>query len=265
MSQIVKTKEIVQFTEIEDSQDFQSIPKSTNSEMLTFTSDSLLTTTTTTTTTSTRESNILKDKLPGPKWGHLFSEVPAVKKWEALEDSRWERSWAIEGAIWPLEEAPKQFKANPPFYPFNEKTRGILVAEVKELLALGKVQTYGDYKLEKPQKRYSVVRTFTATGVQRMVIPLTLRPWCLSPLGVVPKKNSEKLRIILNLMRVLVNESARKVTFTIDPWEAVAHTLIPGTYLASLDLADGFHHILVKWDYRQLLGFHLELSFNIFG
>ena len=81
---------------------------------------------------------------------------------------------------------------------------------------------------------------------------LDYRPKCVSPLGVVPKKNN-KLRLIHDL-RVL-NDCCRPSGFQYEDIRSVSKCVQAGDSLITLDIKNGFHHVSVHESDRDYLGF----------
>jgi len=74
----------------------------------------------------------------------------------------------------------------------------------------------------------------------------------LSPIGVVPKKNS-KARLIIDMR--LLNLYVRPPKFKYQSLRYLATLLRPGDFLFTIDFKDGFHHVEVHPDHQHLLGF----------
>ena len=82
------------------------------------------------------------------------------------------------------------------------------------------------------------------------------KPQCVSPIKCVPKKardGGSKLRLIIDLRRV--NECVQSPTFKYEDVNIVLDQIQQSDELISVDLKNGFQHVLVNTDYRCLLGF----------
>jgi len=78
------------------------------------------------------------------------------------------------------------------------------------------------------------------------------KPMCVSPIGVVPKKNA-KLRLITDLRQL--NNYCAKCSFQYEDIRCLSDIIVKGDYMVTLDIKNGFHHILVHKNYRDFLGF----------
>ena len=79
----------------------------------------------------------------------------------------------------------------------------------------------------------------------------------ISPLGVVPKKNS-KLRLILDLR--FVNQHLHVKKFKYEDLLIVSHLISRGDWFITFDLTNGYHHIDVSPWHRKFLGFSFSIS-----
>jgi hypothetical protein len=86
----------------------------------------------------------------------------------------------------------------------------------------------------------------------------TTRPFCVSPLGVVPKK-SGSFRLIHNLQRL--NRSLVIPAFRYEALEEITPHLAKGSFMATWDLSNGFQHINVHAAYQRFLGFQWRRKF----
>ena len=122
--------------------------------------------------------------------------------------------------------------SQPPFRQLNRKLseehRNFITVHIQELLALGAIEQ------------------------------TTTPPMCVSPIAVVPKKNG-KLRMILNLKRL--NQNVIAPRFRYENLDTLQGNLHPGDWCSSLDLKNGFFHLLVHRDSRTYLGFQFEGNF----
>ena len=85
------------------------------------------------------------------------------------------------------------------------------------------------------------------------VIPPGARPAVVSPLGVVPKPHSDKLRLIVNMRHV--NEHLVKQVFEFEDLFDIADMANRGDDSISYDLASGYYHVALHPDSRRLVGF----------
>ena len=76
------------------------------------------------------------------------------------------------------------------------------------------------------------------------------------PLFSVPKKNTSKRRVILDLSTL--NRSITCPTFKMTSLQDVRLVLSPGSFAASIDLKDAYWHIPVLPHFRKYLGFKLN-------
>jgi hypothetical protein len=81
----------------------------------------------------------------------------------------------------------------------------------------------------------------------------TARPTCVSPIRCVPKKGVNKLRLIIDLRGV--NQFIDTPSFKYEDINVVLDQIRQGDELVSVDLRNGFQHVLVHPDDRDLLGF----------
>lgn len=108
-----------------------------------------------------------------------------------------------------------------------------------------------------------VAELLEAGAVQKV----SSRPAWLSPLFLVPKSGPSQWRLIIDMRGI--NEyfcggpsgktSAHK--FKLGGLREVAQLLQPGDWMASADLRSGFHHLSVRQESRQYLGFELAGSY----
>jgi hypothetical protein len=84
-------------------------------------------------------------------------------------------------------------------------------------------------------------------------LPTSIIPTVVSPLGVVPKPHSEKLRLIVN-MRYVNNHLVIKRVFK---FEGLSHTTDmanKGDYSLSYNLTSGYYHVALHPDSRRFVG-----------
>ena len=77
------------------------------------------------------------------------------------------------------------------------------------------------------------------------------KPLCVSPISTVPKKGGQRLIIDLRY----VNQHCHAPKFNNEDIRVVEQYIEYKDLLATVDLKDGFHHILVLPEYRKYLGF----------
>ena len=75
------------------------------------------------------------------------------------------------------------------------------------------------------------------------------------PLFSVPKKNSEKRRVIIDLSTL--NTSIRCPTFRMTTIRDVRRLLPHGAWLSSIDLKDAYWHVPIHQSFRKYLGFRI--------
>lgn len=82
------------------------------------------------------------------------------------------------------------------------------------------------------------------------------QPYCVSSIGSLPRvpKKNKKFRLIVDLRRL--NSVSETPKFQYESISTVCDQVRPHDSLISLDIENGFHHILVHPDYRNFLGIH---------
>lgn len=140
--------------------------------------------------------------------------------WMRLQLSDTFRLWLINGVPIPFVSAPTAFVL--PNHKLSKKHELFIDREIKELLR--------------------------SEAIERCAY----RPKCVSPIGVVPKKNA-KLRLITDLRQL--NEHCAKCSFQYEDIRLLSDIIVENDYMVTLDIKNGFHHILVHKDYRDYLGF----------
>jgi hypothetical protein len=189
-------------------------------------------------------------------WHTRLQERPA---WRELPTSSFARQWALKGAWWELKAVPPCQWVKQDYYPQKEATRRALQTELQELLANGRISTYADHLRRNPlgpDSDYFIIQLREGDAWRRVKVPLRKRPHFISAMGMVRKKGTTKLRPIVNLSEQ--NQYCLPVTFRIQTWESIYAKLLPGTWMATLDCENGFHHIPLKWEYRNLIGISFE-------
>ena len=96
-----------------------------------------------------------------------------------------------------------------------------------------------------------MVKVGAASDLSYIVIPTVV-----SPLGVVPKPHSDKLRLIVNLR--YVNEHLVKRVLKFDGLSDIADMANKGGYSISYDLNSGYYHVALHPDSRRFVGFKWE-------
>ena len=84
-------------------------------------------------------------------------------------------------------------------------------------------------------------------------LPFGVIPTVVSPLGVVPKPHSEKLRLIVN-MRYVINHLVERI-FKFEGLSDIADMANKGDYSLSYDLTSGYYHVALHPDSRRFVGF----------
>ena len=82
-----------------------------------------------------------------------------------------------------------------------------------------------------------------------------IEPGYYSPIFLVPKKNSDKWRMIHNLKRFNKRHMAPPPKFRLLTVSNLLHIIDPGDYLVSLDLSDAYLHVPIHPDHRKYLRF----------
>ena len=77
------------------------------------------------------------------------------------------------------------------------------------------------------------------------------KPHCVSPIGVVPKRNG-KLRLITDLRAL--NSSCKPDTFKNEDIRTVKELIQPKDHMVTVDLENGFQHVPVHSDFQKYLG-----------
>ena len=84
-------------------------------------------------------------------------------------------------------------------------------------------------------------------------LPSGVIPTVMSPLGVVPKPHSEKLRLIVNMR--YVNDHLVKRVFKFEGLSDIADMANKGDYSLYYDLTSGYYHLALYPDSRRFVGF----------
>lgn len=88
----------------------------------------------------------------------------------------------------------------------------------------------------------------------------TDKPLCVSPLGVVPKKN-HKLRLITDLRKL--NAYCEVPSYRNEDIRDAVKQLQPSDYFITTDIKDGFFHVPVHKNFRQYLGFKWNNNYYV--
>jgi hypothetical protein len=110
------------------------------------------------------------------------------------------------------------------------------------------------------EERIFIRRELNGLIAKSVVQKVPSRPWCVSPIKCVPKKNN-KLRLITDLR--FVNSFIQPPKFQLDGVNTVAEYVEANDKFISLDLKDGFFHIPVHADYWKYLGFSFENEYYV--
>jgi hypothetical protein len=107
-----------------------------------------------------------------------------------------------------------------------------------------------------------VGKSITDMLASRTVMPLSAAPRVVSPLGVVPKKGTDKLRLIWDGR--YVNSHLVIPPFSYEDLSTIADWAEPQDYTFTLDLKSGYHHLDMHEEAWQYLGFQWEGKYYCF-
>ena len=100
---------------------------------------------------------------------------------------------------------------------------------------------------------------FVSQSIQEMLeagaiteLPPGERPTVVSPLGVVPKPRSDKLRLIINMRHV--NKHLAKKVFKNEGLKDLGDIIYPGDSLLQYDLTSGYYHVPLRHSSRTYFG-----------
>ncbi len=93
-----------------------------------------------------------------------------------------------------------------------------------------------------------MVEAGTASALPTGVIPTVVSPLC-----VVPKPHSEKLRLVINMR--YVNNYLGKRVFKFEGLSGIVDMANKGDYSLSYDLTSGYYHVALHPDSRRFVGF----------
>lgn len=106
---------------------------------------------------------------------------------------------------------------------------------------------------------------FVDSEIQRLLLlgfieKCAVKPTCVSPLGVVPKRNN-KLRLITDLRQL--NSYCEVPKYRNEDIRDTVKLLKPNDRFVTTDIKDGFFHIPVHRDYKQYLGFYWKGAYFV--
>jgi hypothetical protein len=142
----------------------------------------------------------------------------SFKKWEEQVKNPVILQWVKDGANIPFSRLPPPSRSRN--RPMTREQEIFVSTEIQKLLQTGKIK-----------------ETSSAT--------------CISPIGVVPKKNG-KMRMIVDMREI--NKYINSPKFTMEDIRKLQPLLQPGDYMTSIDLKDGFYHIPIHPSFHQYLG-----------
>ncbi len=85
------------------------------------------------------------------------------------------------------------------------------------------------------------------------ILPSGTVPFVVSPLGVVPKPRSDKLRLVVNMK--YVNEHLAKRVFKFEGLSNLSDMAEKGDWSVAYDLTSGYYHVSLHPDLRKYVGF----------
>jgi len=142
-----------------------------------------------------------------------------IDNWKLLTSNPILIDWISNGVTLPINEQPPSYEL--PNRQLSDKYTQFVDAELKTLVEQGSIEKV-DFK-----------------------------PWCVSPIGVVPKKGS-KLRLVCDLRKF--NLACQAPKFTYENIDTVLDLVESQDKFVSVDLQNGFHHVLVREEDRKYLG-----------
>jgi hypothetical protein len=102
---------------------------------------------------------------------------------------------------------------------------------------------------------------FVTKAVDKMVeagavlaLPSSVLPTVISPLEVVPKPNSGKLRLVVNME--YDNEHIAKRVFKLEGLSYLSDKAEKGDWNVAYDLTSGYYHVSLHLDSRRFVGFN---------
>ena len=145
------------------------------------------------------------------------------KHWEKLTNNSTVINWIRDGVSIPFHNIPQKFEL--PNRSLKEKYKQFVSDEIKQLLTQGAIEK------------------------------LNYKPYCVSPIGVVPKKGN-KLRLICDLRQL--NSVCQPPKFIYENIDTALELVHYKDEFISVDLKNGFHHVPVNLNDRKYLGFSWE-------
>jgi hypothetical protein len=147
-----------------------------------------------------------------------MSLIPFKEEWKRRVSNPTVISWISEGAPIPFHRSPR------PFHLQNRPTpkvqREFITQEIEKLLTQGTIKE-------------------------------SQQATCISPIGVVPKKNG-KMRMIVDMR--MVNQHIRAPKFSMEDIRKLQPLLLAGDWMTTIDLKDGFHHVPIRENHQQFMG-----------
>jgi hypothetical protein len=113
-----------------------------------------------------------------------------------------------------------------------------------------------------PSKEAFVNEEINRLWSQGVIEKCSYIPQCVSPIHVIPKRN-KKNRLIIDLRRL--NSHGDAPRFANEDVRTVTKLIRKGDFLATVDLKDGFLHVPINKEYRDLLGFAWKGSYYRFA
>lgn len=93
------------------------------------------------------------------------------------------------------------------------------------------------------------------------IMPVSERPFFVSPLGVVPKAQ-DKLRLILDLR--FLNQCLQVPKFKYESIRLITEFCLPHDFIFTVDLKAGYHHIDIFEPHWKYLGFYWQGQYYVF-
>ena len=151
---------------------------------------------------------------------NALSLTPCLSQWIEIGASQTVLNWISGGIPVVFVDSPPSFEL--PNHPLTTRQTEFIDSEIKDLLASG-----------------AIVRS-------------VLKPKCLSPLGVVPKKRN-KLRLITDLRKL--NLACDVPKFRYEDITTALDLVQPFDNLITVDLQNGFHHMSIAPKDQTYFGF----------
>ena len=113
-------------------------------------------------------------------------------------------------------------------------------------------------------------REFVANAVAEMtkenavsLFPPGEKPWVVSPLGVVPKRGTDKFRLTVNMR--FVNRHLGKKPFKFEGLKDLADLAERGDHAVSYDLMSGYYHVSLHPRSKTFVGFKWEGRYYVYN